>query len=171
MEEIWKDIKGFEGRYLISNHGRVKSMYFQKSKNKKEYICNQKCNKKGYLRVSLPNVGSCYIHRLVAAAFIGDVSNLTVNHKDFNKENNHVSNLEIITSEQNSLHYILGNKEKGLYTSKLMGVGFFKATNKWRARIREGDKDKHIGFFKTEQEAHEAYVNYNKQNNIQNTVI
>lgn len=90
MEE-WKDVKGFEGLYLISNCGRVKSLYTNETMS----LCD---NGNGYLRVSLHKGGkqfTKYIHVLVAQSFIINSDNMIeVNHKDENKLNNHVSNLE-----------------------------------------------------------------------------
>ena len=102
--EIWKDIEGYEGLYQISNKGRVKSL--GNNKNRKEKILSCKPNNKGYLRVNLYKNGKkkhFSVHRLVAIAFIPNPNNLLeVNHKDENKENNHVKNLEWCTSEYNN---------------------------------------------------------------------
>ena len=90
--EIWKDIKGYEGLYQVSNLGRVKSLYFSKEKILTAHIC------KGYQRIGLSKNGKqtlYYIHVLVAETFISNPFNLPeVNHKDENKLNNAVSNLE-----------------------------------------------------------------------------
>lgn len=93
MKEVWKDIKGYEGEYKVSNYGRVKSL-----KNHKEKILKQWKNNKGYLNIALykNKKSKMYrVHRLVALAFIPNPENLPeVNHKDEIKENNHVDNLE-----------------------------------------------------------------------------
>ena len=95
MEEIWKDIEGYEG-YQISNMGRVRSLKY----NKERFLRERKI-KTDYLRVSLCKNGVArefYIHRLVAQAFLPNPDNLPqVNHKDEDKTNNHVSNLEWCT--------------------------------------------------------------------------
>ena len=95
MEE-WKDIKGYEGLYQISNKGRVKSL--GNNKTRKEKILKENKNTDGYSEVTLCKNGKCKkyrVHRLVAEAFIptSDKS-LCVNHKDENKSNNCVENLE-----------------------------------------------------------------------------
>lgn len=111
MKEIWKDIEGYEGIYQVSNTGKVKSLdrkvwnYIKKGKVLKTHN-----NGHGYYYVSLHNDKKVekhvYIHILVAKAFIPNPNNYTqVNHKDFNKQNNNVSNLEWVSPKQNRLHY------------------------------------------------------------------
>ena len=100
MEEIWRDIEGYEGVYQISNKGRVKSL-----KCGKERILRPRDNGNGYLKVHLfknTSFQSIYIHRLVAEAFIPNSQNKPqVNHKDENKKNNCVENLEWIACIDN----------------------------------------------------------------------
>lgn len=101
MEEIWKDIEGFEGLYQVSNLGRVKSSYTNRVLKGYKDTC-------GYLLVGLykNNIRSSKkIHRLVAQAFIPNHENKPeVNHIDENKTNNIVSNLEWMTAKENSNH-------------------------------------------------------------------
>ena len=103
MEEVWKDIKGYEGRYQISNSGRLKS-YLQDRENGKIKTGNE--TKKGYLTALLyAEDGTSKwtpIHRLVASAFIENPDGLPqVNHKDENKKNNRADNLEWCTNDYN----------------------------------------------------------------------
>lgn len=111
MEEVWKDIEGFEGQYQISNFGRVRSMDryvkngrgYRKTCGKilKPYLT---CN--GYEQVSLGRNGTHKsIHRLVAIAFIPNPRNLPdVNHKDEDKANNVYTNLEWCNHSYNALY-------------------------------------------------------------------
>ncbi len=107
MEEVWKDIKGYEGLYQISNTGKVKSLKrIMKSRKCEEIIKKPSKLPKGYLKVSLCKEGKIKyysIHRLVAEAFIPNPNNLPcVNHKDCNPQNNEVSNLEWISYKENN---------------------------------------------------------------------
>lgn len=115
IQEEWKDIKGFEGQYKISNFGRVKSVerfVFCNSKEKpnkiEEKMLKQNEDRYGYKIVSLKSKGKTYIkkvHRLVAEAFIENINGLsTVNHKDGNKKNNRLQNLEWMSNADNSRH-------------------------------------------------------------------
>lgn len=103
--EVWKDIKGYEGIYKISNKGRVK--------NKKGELLNSSSSN-GYQYIGLNKEGKrknkC-VHRLVAQAFIDNYSeNLDVNHKDFNRSNNNVENLECVTRGENFRYSYYNNR-------------------------------------------------------------
>ena len=99
-DEIWCPIKGFENIYEVSDQGRVKSLKFGK-----ERILKPVRMTKGYLIVGLCKNGEikqCFVHRLVAQTFIPNPDNLSqVNHKDENKTNNSVHNLEWCSSKYN----------------------------------------------------------------------
>ncbi|MCI2000276.1 MAG: NUMOD4 motif-containing HNH endonuclease [Clostridia bacterium] len=130
MIEQWKDIKDFEGIYQVSNLGRIKSLeriVIDKKGNKK--ICRETIktihdNGKGYMNVNLWKDNKSYmryVHRLVAQAFIPNLEDKsTVNHKDFNRSNNCVDNLEWATYKEQEKHkYANGHGgDKGLAAQK-----------------------------------------------------
>lgn len=94
--EEWRDIKDFEGLYKISNYGRVKSL---KRTTTKEHILKVYYTKRGYCRINLYKDGrkkNYFIHSLVMNIFDFNYYNsgLQINHKDENKSNNHIDNLE-----------------------------------------------------------------------------
>ena len=102
MEE-WKDVKGYEEKYMVSNLGRFKSLNYRRTG--KEKILEGYPDKDGYLYVNLCKDGKgkqCMIHRLVAMAFIPNPDNLPeVNHKDEDKTNNCAENLEYCSRSYN----------------------------------------------------------------------
>lgn len=113
MDEIWKDITGFEGLYQISNLGRVKCVEHKcpgrcGMRKVKEHIMTPVKGSKGYFYVSLSKMdrGRTFtVHRLVANAFIPNPENLPcVNHKDEDKFNNNVDNLEWCTHLYNNTY-------------------------------------------------------------------
>lgn len=121
--EEWRDIRGYEGLYQVSNFGRVRSLDKISRNRWGEYLLKgcvlaPLVGTKGYLLVRLYKNGSAKtlkIHRLVAEAFIPNPNNLPqVNHKDENKQNNVVSNLEWCDNFYNS-RYGTRNQKIGEY--------------------------------------------------------
>ena len=111
MKEIWKDIVGYEGLYQVSNLGRVKSLKRLKNNHGKKQFVEEKIkstemSNSGYLQVCLYKNGKSkmkYIHKLVANTFLDNPKNYQiVNHKDENKINNKLSNLEFCNYEYNN---------------------------------------------------------------------
>ena len=104
MEEIWKAIEGYEGKYEVSNLGRVRSLprtFLDVNGRKQMFkgrVLKQNMRKNGYMVVTFYESGKFHqmmIHRLVAGAFIPNPNNLPlINHKDEDKTNNQVDNLE-----------------------------------------------------------------------------
>lgn len=109
--EIWKDIEGYEGIYQVSNMGRVRSLTRKVwNYTKPGRILSPGAKENGYLHVALNNGEKrekhAHIHRLVAAAFIPNPDNLPeVNHKNYDKKDNRVENLEWCTSRYNKAHF------------------------------------------------------------------
>ena len=116
---IWKDIEGYEGYYQVSSDGRVRSIdRYVPSKNNSIKLCKgvERCLERkedGYLEVNLYKHGengkkngkNYLVHRLVTFSFIPNPDNKPeVNHKDGNKSNNDVSNLEWVTKSENIRH-------------------------------------------------------------------
>ncbi len=97
MKEIWKDIEGYEELYQVSNFGNVR--------NKQGLIMKQRLDTKGYKQINLIKNGvkkTHRVHRLVAQAYLVNVNNYPcINHKDENKQNNCVDNLEFCTVKYN----------------------------------------------------------------------
>ena len=129
MEE-WKDVVDYEGVYKISNYGVVISLDRYVLNNGTPVIVKGRQiapihKKEGYLQYALSKSGrrkKYYAHRLVAQAFIPNPDNLPeVNHKDGNKANNHVSNLEWVSKADNQKHAhtnnLLSRDEHGRFKS------------------------------------------------------
>ena len=162
-KEIWKPVVGYEGIYEVSNLGRVKSLerIVEKSDGGKQTI-NERILKssddgRGYLKVVLRNQGfvkTRRIHQLVAESFLNHIPcglKLVVNHINFDKRDNRVENLEIVTNRENSNHKHLPS------SSQYTGVCWAKQNKKWIARIFINGKNKHLGFFTDEYQAHLSY--------------
>lgn len=111
MKEIWKDVKGFENNYMISNTGLLYS------KKAKRILCTHP-NGDGYLSFHASTKEGSHtlrIHRLVASHFLeNDSKRKCVNHKDGNKRNNNVDNLEWCTYKENAEHAIKHKLRKGI---------------------------------------------------------
>ena len=164
--EIFKDVKGYEGYYQVSNIGNVKSLV--RKGRKKELVLKPSKDKDGYYYVVF-----CYkrtskvvkIHQLVAIAFLNHIPNMyngfIVDHIDNNPLNNNVENLQLITARENCSKDKKGN-------NKYTGVFYDKRYNNFLSRIRIGNEKVHLGCFEKDIDASNMYqlalLNLNKYN-------
>ena len=150
--EKWRDIICYEGLYQVSSMGRVKSFH-----SGNEYMLKQNTDSRGYSRVSLCKDGNKkdgYIHQLVAVAFLNHTPCgyvIVVNHKDFNKLNNDIGNLELVSNRENT------NKRHIKSSSKYTGVSWSKQDRVWKSQLVINGDTKYLGRFKSEFRAHLAY--------------
>lgn len=153
--ENWKDIKGYEGIYMVSDLGNVKSLNYNNTKKEKNLI--QILASRGYKVVSLSKnnfIKQRTVHQIVAESFYNHIPNgntLVVNHINFIKTDNRLENLEIVTNRENS------NQKHIKSTSKYTGVCWHKQHKKWVSQIVINSKVKHLGYFSNELEASNAY--------------
>lgn len=172
--ENWHALKGLEGEYEISDLFNIRSLdrivkrpgirgdMKVKGKNLKQFIDNN-----GYLRVSIKGKFHS-LHRLIALNFLPKVEGKNIiNHKDGNKINNELSNLEWCNYYENNNHSI--KRENTL--SGLTGVTLHRRTGLWVAQIHFNKKMNNLGYYKTKEEAHNARRNFELQNNIQNRYL
>lgn len=174
-KERWKAIKRYEGLYSISNYGRVlsrarvinTSTYSTRIPNK--ILVGGKID--GYKSVSLSKDNkqkTFLVHRLVCLAFLPNPDNKDlVNHKDSNRDNNNLSNLEWVTQRENTCH----SEQKFVNSSIYRGVSYHKKTKSYVSQIQVNGKNIHLGRYKLEIDAHKARVKYEQDNNIQNKYL
>ena len=148
--ENWKDIKGYEGSYQVSDLGRVKSIKFNSEKILK------RIKRGNYLKVNLSKnnkVTTKSIHMLVAEVFLNHISSkkMVVDHIDNNGNNNNLNNLQIITHRKN----ISKGRVNG--SSKYTGVAWHKKSKVWRSCIAINKSKIYLGGYDTEVRASIAY--------------
>jgi len=159
--EIWKDVKGYEGLYQVSNLGNVKSLDRYVNGNwgdiklRKGKMLSKHINNSGYYTVTLSSNGKqnlFLVHQLMAISFLNHTPNgkkIVVDHIDNDKKNNHLSNLQVITARK--------NLSKDTRKTSSVFTGVFKKGKKWQSAIRIGDNLKYLGTFKCELAAAYAY--------------
>lgn len=152
VNEEWRPIKGFPG-YYISDQGRVKSL-----KRRKEKLLKQWLGTHGYPQVTLSNEGQLTtetVHRLVAKAFLGISDDQEIDHIDGNPLNNRLDNLRVCSHAEN----MKNRRRHSNNSSGFPGVSYHKASGKYQAQIWLNGRNKHLGLFKTPEEAAIAYKN------------
>ena len=163
MTEQWKPVVGLEGKYEVSNLGRIKSLNYRSVKGV-EKILKPFIDKKNYryhkytLVYNNSVIKARLVHWLVMEAFVGPRNGMFIDHIDGNGSNNKLSNLRYCTHRQNLTFSNV--KFKKLKSSKYPGVSYNKNSNgknKWRAIIQHNKKKISIGTFATEIEAANAY--------------
>lgn len=169
QKEILKDVEGYEGLYQVSTLGNVKSLeryakhWLGGFRKIIERTRKPIPDSSGYLQVSLYKNGemkNAKVHKLVCIAFLNHIPNghkLVVNHINFDKLDNRVENLEIVTQRENS------NQKHVKSSSKYVGVSWFKRDKKWQAEITINGKNKYLGRFASELNASNAYQNALKE--------
>lgn len=151
MEEVWKDVEGYEGFYEVSSEGSVRRVG--------KPLRKMNANSSGYYVLSLCKEGKCRshsVHTLVAIAFKNftpdGTQRLVVDHDDGNKLNNKADNLVIRTNREN----VVKGRRTG-NTSLKIGVSLHQC-GKWISHISiHGRKSLHLGLFGTEEAASVAY--------------
>ena len=162
QKEIFKSVKGYKGKYEVSNLGRVKSL---NSRWGKTIILKTYVTRNGYCGIGLNSDSktiSRKVHQLVAESFLNHVPcghKLVVNHINFDKQDNRAENLEVVTTRENT------NQKHLKSTSKYVGVTWHKRDKRWQSSIRLNGKKEYLGYFKSEYDAHLAYENKLKQIN------
>lgn len=153
MCEDWRDILGYEDCYQVSNLGRIRNKERQvackggNTRTVKSKLRKCFCNKKGYLTVVLSknNVLKTFtVHQLVAQAFIPNfIKGTELNHKDGDKKNNNVTNLEISNPSHNQLHAVRTGLVAKAGKSQYRNVTYIsnpRAKSKWAGSIRHNGK-------------------------------
>jgi len=156
--ETWKDVIGYEGHYQVSDDGVVTSLKYGKRR-----VLKTDTNKKGYLIVFLTK--NCKrkttaVHLLVAQSFLNHKNDgthkIVVDHINNIKSDNRVNNLQLISGRANSIKAKTDNTIKDKYTSNFIGVTLRKS-GLWSASTKFKGRNIHLGYFKSEEEAANAY--------------
>jgi hypothetical protein len=142
--------KPFDTNYVVHSNGQIYSV------RSKKFLKPQRTTW-GYCIVKLYGK-FISVHTIVAKIFIPNPNNLPeVNHKNKNKTDNSVENLEWIKRRDNEIHK---------HQSKFPGVWYDKNRKKYFSKIRHNSKQIYLGRYKTQEEAHQAYINYRVIHNI-----
>ena len=177
-EEIWRPIEGYEGLYEVSNLGRVRSLdrYDSRNQFRKGRIMKQNNDGRDYMSIQLCLNGKLkkyFVHRLVAEAFLPNPDNLPqVNHKDEDKSNNRVDNLEWCTAKYN-LSYGTRNIRiretliKNGYWTGLSEKEKEERRKEYMKKYDEENKERRMKYFQDYREKHKEkkkeYYEKNKE--------
>jgi hypothetical protein len=157
--ESWKDVKGYENIYKVSNFGNVKSL-IKKEKILKPYLTGKKKRQYKTFRLYKNKKHKQFkASQLVAMSFLNHKPNgyeSVVDHIDNNPFNDNLINLQIISARDN----IIKNMDRGV--SEFLGVTFNKNAGKYRAYYKYNNRQVHLGYFISEIEASKAYKNFIK---------
>ena len=155
MQEIFKDIKGYEGLYQVSDQGRIKSL---NRKARKEKILKANIDGGGYSIVCLSKNGikkTFLVHLLMAKTFLNHKPNgrkeLVCDHRNNIRRDNRLENLQLITQRLNA------TKDQKGCSSDYIGVFWDNTFKKWVAHIWINGRNKHLGYFIDEKEAAKYY--------------
>lgn len=176
MEELkWYPVKGYEGLYEITKCGKVKAL-----PKTRIGVCRRNYGERmmsivkighGYDSVTLFKNGlkkKWLLHRLVATCFLEKPHGKDfVNHLDKDKTNNHVDNLEWVSSIENNCHMQKSRKT----SSKYPGVYLYMDRKKYRAQINHNGKKFYLGVHDTEELAYKARIDFERANGIDNKYL
>jgi hypothetical protein len=145
------DVEELKKVFRIRN-GNLERLNYNYPNGKWTVVKNRKNQNDGYCQVWL-NRGTVMYHNIIWVLSTGEdiPQGLEIDHINGDRIDNRIENLRVVSHRQN-------NQNKGIHRKgHLVGAGFYKRYGKYRARIRINSKLIFLGYFKTEQEAHEAY--------------
>lgn len=157
--EVWREIPNYEGLYMASSMGRIRSLDRLSSNGRlfNGKVKSLSINVYGYLGTTLTKLGvkrAVSVHQLVAMSFLDHIpsgNKVVVDHINNIKTDNRVENLQLISTRENL------SKDKKSGTSEHIGVSWYCNLGKWVSRIYINGKAKHLGYFIEEREAAQAY--------------
>jgi hypothetical protein len=172
-EMIWKDVPGYEGNYIISNMGVIKSLRHRHGNRKTPRVVSQSLVGGGkrdqlYLGVNLYKesvLKRLLVHRVIALVFIPNpLGKPHVNHINLNRLDNSIANLEWVSHRENICH------QRQAIIRKPIGIWYSKNRpgKKWVSKVSVNNKTVTIGYFATMEDAAKAYTNFLGQRNESN---
>ena len=158
QEEIWKSVVGYEGIYEISDFGNMRSVdrFGLDGRKLQGRPLSPVLQSTGYFTFDLcgkKRMKPTGVHRIVAEAFMGRIpEKMVIDHLDGNPQNNHVSNLEIVTVRENTV------RGRGCQMSKSKYTGVHQRGKNWAAFKSINGVRQYLGTYEKESDAHEAYM-------------